>query len=91
MYFLVWEKSEEKSIINTDLFHKDIKKKTTSFTTVGALLSRKFSFFYFFYFFIFENFPEKQCVIVGHIEIERSYVKQTFRQDTLCCTLESVE
>ena len=91
MYFLVWETSEEKSIINADLFHKDIKKKTTSFTTVGALLSTKFSFFYFFYFFIFENFPEKQCVIVGHIEIERSYMKQTFRQDTLCFTLESLE
>ena len=77
MYFLVWETSEEKSIINADLFHKDIKKKTTSFTTVGALLSTKFSFFSFFYFF-FENFPEKQCGIAGHIEIERSYVKQIF-------------
>ena len=87
MYFLVWETSEEKSIINTDLFHKDSKKKTTSFSTVGALLSTKFSFFYFF----FENFLEKQCVIVGHIEIERSYMKQTFRQDTLCFTLESLE
>ena len=90
MYFIVWETSEEKSIINTDLFHKDSKKKTTSFSTVGALLSTKFSFFYFFLFF-FENFLEKQCVIVGHIEIERSYMKQTFRQDTLCFTLESLE
>ena len=36
-------------------------------------------------------FLEKHCVIVGQIETERSYVKQSFQKETLCFPLESLE
>ena len=63
--------SEDKPIINTDLIQKDIKKN---------------SIIYYCRYFAQQKvlFLEKHCVIVGQIETERSYVKQSFQQETVC-------
>ena len=74
MYFLLWEKSEEKSIITQTYFTQTLKRDSIIYYFRHYAQQKVF----FLLFFFFENFPEKQCGIAGHIEIERSYVKQIF-------------
>ena len=91
MYFLVWEKSKDKSIITQSYFTWTLKKDRIIYYCRHVAEQKGLFLYFFFIFIFFEIFLEKQCVKVGLIEIERSYVKQTFRQDTFCCTLESLE
>ena len=79
------------NLLSTLTYFTRTLKKDSIIYYCRYLAQQKFLFLLFLKFFLKILFLEKQCVIVGHTEIERSYVKQTFRQDTLCWTLESVE
>ena len=64
-----------KNLLSTKTFFTRTLKKVIIIYDCRCSAQQKV-LFYFFYFYFFENFLEKQCAIVGHIEIERPYVKQ---------------